>query len=211
MEQLTATRSELLARRTRLELARRGRDLLEEKRDQLLGEFRKTAGQALAGEGALEEAARDARTALAWAEAVDGPDAIRSAALAGRSTVAIRTRVATVMGVRIADIESASLGRARSDRGTALFATSPHVDRAAERFEVTLELLLEHANRELRLRRLAEEISSTTRRVNALEFVVVPGLEAEASQIQATLDERERQDRFRLKRVKQRASREAGS
>lgn len=208
MEQLTATRSELLARRARLELARRGRDLLEDKRDQLLEEFRKTAGQALTGEDALERAVGDARSALAWAEAIDGPDAIRSAALAGRSSISLYTRVATVMGVRIADIQSPSLGRSRVERGTAMTGTSPYVDQVAERFEVALELLIEHANHELRLRRLAEEIATTTRRVNALEFVVVPRLEREAAQIQSTLDERERQDRFRLKRIKERKARQ---
>ncbi len=208
MEQLTATRSELLARRAQLELARRGRELLEQKRDQLLEEFRDVAGRVLAGEDALDAAAADARRALAWAEAMDGPEAVRSAALAGRSSISLESRVATIMGVRIADIQSMPLGRGRTGRGTALAGTTSRIDHAAERFESTLELLIEHANRELRLRRLAEEIATTTRRVNALEFVVVPRLQGEAAQIQSTLDERERQDRFRLKRIKERKARE---
>ena len=65
-------------------------------------------------------------------------------------------------------------------------------------------MLLELATSELRLRRLVDEIGRTTRRVNALETVVIPRLESERARIQAILDERERQDRFRLKRFRAR-------
>ena len=209
MEQPTATRSELLALRTQLTLAERGRELLEDKRDKLMDEFRRVAGSALTGEGELERAATHARAALARAEALDGPDRVRSAAAAGRSSVDLQTKVATLMGVRIVDIQQVPLGRGRLDRGTSAATTSPHIDRTAESFEAELELLLQHANLELRLRRLAQEISATTRRVNALEFAVIPNLEAGAAAIQSVLDERERQDRFRLKRIKERKAREA--
>ena len=104
------------------------------------------------------------------------------------------------MGVRIADIRHEPLGRARSDRGYSLTGSSPRVDLVAERFEAELTLLLDLATVELRLRRLADEIGTTTRRINALESVVLPRLERERDQIRAVLDERERQDRFRLKR-----------
>jgi V/A-type H+/Na+-transporting ATPase subunit D len=56
----------------------------------------------------------------------------------------------------------------------------------------------------LRLRRLVDEIGSTTRRLNALEWVVIPKLETERAFIQTVLDERERQDLFRLKRFSSR-------
>jgi V/A-type H+-transporting ATPase subunit D len=209
MEQPTATRSELLGLRTQLALANRGRELLEDKRDKLMDEFRRVAGSALAGEGELEQAAADARGALARAEALDGPDRVRSAAAAGRSSIELHTKVTTLMGVRIADIQQVAVGRGRLDRGTGAATTSPLIDRAAEGFEVELELLLQHANLELRLRRLAQEISATTRRVNALEFAVIPQLQAGAAAIQSVLDERERQDRFRLKRIKERKARAA--
>ena len=72
--------------------------------------------------------------------------------------------------------------------------------------------ILDLATIELRLRRLAEEIGTTTRRINALESVVLPRLERERDQIRSVLDERERQDRFRLKRFTTRRARrvEAG-
>ncbi len=203
MERVTATRSALLERRAQLELAQRGRNLLEEKRDQLMEAFREVVDDVLAGQETLEQAAADARTALAFAEAADGPSIIGTAGMAGRSEIELAARTNTIMGVRIAEIEAPPVGRARCERGYTLAGSTPRVDATAETFEAELELILELATREVLLRRLVDEIATTTRRVNALEFVVVPRLRAEAATIQAVLDERERQDRFRLKRVKE--------
>jgi V/A-type H+-transporting ATPase subunit D len=204
VEQVTATRSELLARRARIQLAIQGRDLLQEKRDQLMEEFRKVADVVLSGSGALDRAAAEGRRALAFAEAFDGPEAVASAALTGPSQIPLDARATSIMGVRIAEISYEPVGRGRAGRGYSLAGSSPHIDHAAERFEAELDLILELAASELRLRRLADEIGKTTRRVNALESVVIPRLTAELRIIQSALDERERQDRFRLKRIKAR-------
>lgn len=97
------------------------------------------------------------------------------------------------------------------DRGYALNATSVRIDDAADAFETELELALELAGKELRLRRLVEEIATTTRRVNALDNIVIPQLERETAVIQSVLDEREREDRFRLKRAKEQRARRRSS
>ncbi len=204
MEQFTATRSELLARRADIALACQGCDVLRQKRDQLMQEYRKTADVVLAGAGALEEAAAEGRRALAAAEAADGSEAVRSAGLATRAEIPVRTKATTIMGVRIADISYEPVGRPLTGRGYSLVGTSPRIDRVAEQFEAELGMLLELATSELRLRRLVDEIGRTTRRANALETVVIPRLEREKARIQAILDERERQDRFRLKRFRAR-------
>lgn len=207
MQQVTATRSELLARRAQIALASQGRDVLKEKRDALMEVFRATVEVAVSGSGALEQAAAEGRRALGAAEADDGPEAVRSAGLAQPGEIALTTRASSVMGVRIADIRYEPLGRARSARGYSLAGSSPHLDRVAEAFEAELTLLLDLATVELRLRRLADEIGTTSRRINALESVVLPRLERERDQIRSTLDERERQDRFRLKRFTTRRAR----
>lgn len=202
MERLTATRSELLARKSQLELARRGRDLLEDKRDQLMKEFRKVADLVLSGEGALNRAAGAARQALAFAESFDGPDRVRSASTVGAVGIRLDARPVHIMGVRIAEIEYEPVRRSLLNRGYDLTGTSARIDQTAELFETELDLALELAGRELRLRRLVDEITTTTRRVNALENIVIPQLRTETTLIQSILDERERQDRFRLKRAK---------
>jgi V/A-type H+-transporting ATPase subunit D len=211
MEQIAVTRSELLARRGRLSLARRGRDLLEQKRDQLMDEFRNAAQRVLSEAGGLDRTAAAGRRALAYAEAADGPEAVRSAGLAARRELELSARPATVSGVRIAQIEFAPVGRPRLGRGYTAAGSSPHVDRAAEAFEAVVEQTLRLAVEEVRLRRISEEIGKATRRVNALERVVIPRLEAEIRMIASQMEERERHDRFRLKRLKDRKAAQAGA
>lgn len=206
MAQITATRSELLARRVQLALAEQGRDILKRKRDQLLEEFRRSADLVLAGMGDLGEAAAAALRALAMAEALEGPGAVASAAAVAGRDFPLESTPASIMGVRIADIRHSPVGRPLAGRGYSVAASSAAIDQVAERFESELAMLLDVAIYEMRLRRLVDEIGRTTRRVNALENVVIPRLEDEQAAIQATLDERERQDRFRLKRIATRTS-----
>lgn len=85
MQQVTATRSELLARRAQIALAAQGRDVLKEKRDSLMAEFRATVDVAVAGSGALEEAAAEGRRALAATGLRYGAD--RRAARTGMGVV----------------------------------------------------------------------------------------------------------------------------
>lgn len=201
MEQVSATRSELLTRRARLELARRGRALLEEKRDQLMTEFRKVANVVLAEAGELDEISAVARHALALAEVADGPEYVRSAARAAHREIRLSARPIIVAGVHIADIDFEPVGRGRFSRG---YDGSAHIDDAAAEYEAVLEQLLRVAAYEVRLRRLSEEIGITNRRVNALATIVIPQLEEETRLILSRLEERERQEIYRLKRIKER-------
>ncbi|MBW2292997.1 MAG: hypothetical protein JRG94_11915 [Deltaproteobacteria bacterium] len=63
------------------------------------------------------------------------------------------------------------------------------------------ELLLDTASREILIRRLARALAETSRRVNLLERRVAPGLTAEATRIEATLEEREREEQLRYRRL----------
>mgnify|MGYP003497460064 CR=1 FL=1 len=67
---------------------------------------------------------------------------------------------------------------------------------ASRAFRRYAEALIRVANTETRLKKIGEEIKKTTRRVNALEQVVIPGIRAQV------LEQREREDTFRLKRIK---------
>lgn len=204
MEQVPATRSELLARRARLELATRGRLLLEEKRDQLMTEFRKAADVVLAESGQLDEMTAIGRRALALAEAAEGPEKVRAASLAADRDIQLSTRSAAVAGVRLTEIDHGPLGRGRFARGYEAVGGSAHVDRVADEYEAIVEQLLRVASYELRLRRMSEEIGATNRRVNALATIVIPQLQDDVRLIQSRLEERERQEIYRLKRIKER-------
>lgn len=203
MEQITATRSELLERTAQITLAEQGRDVLKEKRDQLMEEFRKVADVVLSDSAALDLAAASGRRSLGAAEAAAGPEAVWSVATATRREIPLTSSVASVMGVRVADIEYPAIGRSCTSRGYSLAGSSAAIDAVADQFEALVDAILELASKELRLRRLIDEIGKATRRVNALESVVIPRLRRERIAIQSILDERERQDHFRLKRFAQ--------
>jgi V/A-type H+-transporting ATPase subunit D len=202
MEQVKATRAELLAKKSQIALARQGRDLLKEKRNALLRELMRTAEQVMRSSDELEQSVGEATMALAVAEALDGPEAVRSAAFAAGGQFTLDVTGANIMGVPVPVIEQKSVARNPLNRGYSLPTVSSRVEAVAEAFEALLDQTIEVAESEMRLQRLAEEIGRTTRRVNALDNVLIPRLETQRDYIQMVLEEREREDLFRLKRVK---------
>jgi V/A-type H+/Na+-transporting ATPase subunit D len=208
VEQLSATRSELLARRLRIALATQGRDLLKDKRAALLVEFGRLSTGVLEAVETLGRRAAESAGALSNAVAFDGPEAVGSAATAASGEIATCLSPKIVAGVSVVELEHDRVSRARTARGYSLAATTPRIDVAAASFERQLDLLLDVAASELSLRRLAGEIARTTRRVNALEHVVVPRLERERNAIAIVLAERELEDRIRLRRARASGRRE---
>ena len=202
MRKVSCTRMELLAHKAQLSLATQGRELLEQKRTALMKEFMRIADTVMEHSDTLQSAAAEARQALARAEVMAGTEALQSAALASRADISIRVTTANVMGVKVPHIEQKGVSRPALGRGYSIVGTSTSIDEAAAAFETQVDVILKLAESELRLKRLAEEIQRTSRRLNALEHLLIPGLEAELDFIQMALDERERSDHFRLKLVK---------
>ncbi|MDI6871016.1 MAG: V-type ATP synthase subunit D [Bacillota bacterium] len=209
MAELHATRTELLARKNQITLAEQGRDLLKEKRDALVIEFMAIMDRVLEGSRQLQIAAENARQALALANAVDGTVTIRSAAMAARSRLEIEMSGTYVMGVPCPTIERRSVHRTALTRGYSITGVSSRVDEAAEAFEDELEVIIRLAGIETKLRRLGTEIQKTRRRVNALENVILPDLRQQVDYIEMVLEERAREDLFRLKKVKKALTRHA--
>jgi len=202
VEQVSPTRMALLQLRSQLKLAQQGRDLLEQKREALMREFMATADVAMQESLQLDAAAAESAHALALARAIDGPHAVRSAALASTGVVQVEVTGTKVMGVPVPQIEARSARRSLLDRGYSLVATSARIDEAAEAFENEVNLVIAVATSEKRLQRLGNEIRSTSRRVNALDNRLIPELRTEIKLIAQRLEEREIEDAFRLKRVK---------
>jgi V/A-type H+-transporting ATPase subunit D len=206
MEQVYATRSELLARRARIRLAVQGGELLKERRGALIKEFDRLGASVLESIELLDREIAGARQLLGIAIAADGPEPLDSAAFAAEEGIRVTIHTRSVAGVRIVEIEKGEVERARTGRGYSLAATSARIDVVAEKFESVLARLLDVAALELSVRRLADEIARTTRRMNALEHVVVPRLQAEQARISLVLEERELEDRIRLRRVSTRTA-----
>ena len=206
MESVAPTRMNLLAKKVQRLLAQQGRDLLEQKREALLREFMKNVDIAMREGESLDKLAAEAAYALGYAKALDGPEAVRSASLAVVDAAAVSVDAVSVMGVSVPTVRRESPRPSPLGRGYSLPATTARIDDVAERFEAELDLLVELAAVETRLRRLGDEIKATSRRVNALDNVFLPRLDDDMRRIATTLEEREREDVFRLKRVKQRLS-----
>jgi len=193
---------QLLALKGQISLARQGRDLLEQKRTALLKEFMRMADTTIEHADILAAAAATARQALARAEAMAGHEAVSSIALASRTELPIEITSSNLMGVKVPKITSKRLSRPLLGRGYSISGTSTTIDEAASAFENEVEAILELAEMELHLGRLAAEIQRTYRRLNALDHFLIPRLEKERDIIQTALDERERADHFRMKLVK---------
>lgn len=198
---------ELLALEAQIALARQGYALLEQKRSALMKEVLQIADTVMEHTEALQQAADDASQALARAERVAGVEAVHSAAMASRSELLLKVDSVNIMGVKVPHIEQRSVARHALGRGFSVVNTSTTIDEAAQAFEIQVNDMLQLAESELRLKRLAVEIRQTTRRLNALEHLLIPEMEAERDSIQGALDERERTDHFRrvlIKRILQR-------
>ncbi len=210
MRTISATRMELLSRKAQIALARQGRDLLEQKRTALMKEFLRTADTVMEHSEVLIQMADKARQAIARAEAAVGSEAVRSAALAARAELPLQMTTTNVMGVKVPHIEQKRVSRTALGRGYSVVGTSITIDEAAAAFEMQVDAIIQLAESELRLTRLASEIQRTTRRLNALDHLLIPELEAERDFIQLALDERERTDHFRFKLVKRILERKRG-
>lgn len=211
MAKVSPTRQALLERKSRIELAQQGRDLLEKKRTALMEEILRAAQSVMHEADELRQAASLARRALARAETVAGPEAVRSAALVARGEVPIEVTIANVMGVRIPELEQRRVSRSMLERGYAPTGTSVTIDEAASAFETEVKAIIDLAESELRLRRLTDEIQSTSRRLNALDEIMIPRLERERDSIELTLSERERAEHFRLMQAKKLIERRRGT
>lgn len=202
MQSITGTRIELLARRTQLQLAQQGYELLEQKRTALMHELVKMLDRVIEETHNLEQSLNQARQAMAWAETLAGPAAVTNAAMAVRDEFTLHIETVKLMGVEIPDIEQRHVARSALGRGYSITGTSSAIDEAALAFEDVVETIIKQAESELRLKRLLDEIQRTSRRLNALENILIPRLQREIDYIEMSLNEQERQDQYRFRLAK---------
>jgi len=143
---------------------------------------------------------------IALAETVEGAIGVKAAAFSASDIPAITLASKNIMGVVVPEIEASSVRKGVLDRGYGMLGTSAVIDETAEAFEDLLEAVIEAAEIETTMKRLLDEIESTKRRVNALEFKVIPELTEARDFIKMRLDEMEREELFRLKKIKARSA-----
>lgn len=202
MEQVHPTRMELMKKRSQIVLAEQGRDLLKEKMEALIQEFFKIMVNFSESREGLEQLAVEADIALLVAEAVDDPVAVKSASYATKRQIMVDISGKNIMGVPVPVIQKTSVALNVMQRGYGLIGTSSRINEAAEKFEAEMDMIIRLAETETTLRRLGNEIQMNRRRVNALDQIIIPELKDQAKYIRFSIEEREREDLFRLKKVK---------
>ncbi len=204
------TRMELLALKERRELAARGYELLREKQDALVREFFAILSEAKNFREEMETALTEAFASLMEAKLVEGGAKLEELALGAKSPLDFDVETRNMMGV------SVPVFRIRQQEEApqlhySLAGTSAAVDKATQKVRIALDKVVRLAEIEATVKRLAQEIEKTKRRVNALNYVVLPRINNTIRYIELMLEEQEREDLFRMKRVKAMMERKANS
>lgn len=202
MGSLAPTRMNLLRQKAQIKMAADGAELLKGKRDALMQELIDRARHLRDLRDELHERGRVAEASLAMTQAVRGTPELKSAAVAGRRELQLEVKTEKIWGLSLASIEPVGVVRSPARRGMGLLDTSAHLHEAGEGAESMLEQLLISAPMERNLQVIGEEVKKVSRRINALEEYLLPKLRQEVRVIEGVLEEREREDMFRLKKIK---------
>ena len=195
------TRSELLKIKKQIKLAKSGHSLLKKKRDGLILEFFEIMKKAKSLRQEIVSEYVVAFSKINIARTLEGDLKIKSIALAIKEIPDIKLMTRNIMGVKVPKVEHSEIKKALAERGYGAYSSAA-IDEAASAYEKVVEKVLLAAEVETSMRKLLNEIEKTKRRVNALEFVVMPRLNKVRAFIQLRLEEMERENIFRMKRIK---------
>jgi len=201
-EDVKPTRKNLMEIEERIEFSERGHDTLEQKRDGLIMEFMDILDQAQEVRSDLEADYERAQRKLNMARSMEGDVAVRGAAAALEEHPEITIQSKNIMGVVVPEIESTKVKKSLDQRGYGVLGTSARIDEAAAAYEDLLEQIILAAEVETAMKKMLDEIEKTKRRVNALEFKLLPELRENRDYIEQKLMEQEREETFRLKKIK---------
>lgn len=196
------TRSEELRLKERIELAENGHDILEKKRDGLIHEFMEIAGDAKEVNQELADVYSQARLKLLMSKIYDGEDMIQANAFPVKNEPKITSSTQNIMGVVVPEIESEKIATSILQREYGITSASSRIDSVADKYEELLEKIVEAAETQTKILKLLNEIEKTKRRVNALEHKVIPEQKEALETVSQSLEESEREETFRMKKVK---------
>ena len=202
-ENISPTRMELLNARRKIKLAQQGHKLLKQKRDVLILEFFKILGKAKDLRNVLNQQMERMYKAIAIAQCYHRPEELENIALSLEPAPKIRIDVKNIMGIKISSLTYPELKeKGLLLRGYSILGSSAKIDSAVEEAYKAINLVIKVAEIENATRRLITEIEKTKRRVNSLEFVMIPKLTEQAKAIQFQLEEMERDSFVMLKTIK---------
>ena len=194
------TKIELIKLRRRLSLAERIQKIVKDKLSILTLEFLEVVKETVEAKKNLLDNFSEVYRALSIAAGYHGFIALEKELIASERELRIATGIRSVAGVRIPTFELKA--DETTIRGYSLVDTSSWLDRAASLSERCLEATVELAELQNSLDLLGKEISRTKRIVNALEYIIIPSLQATIKYLYMKFEEGDREEKSRLKRVK---------
>ena len=201
---ITPTRMVLNQLKGRLKTARRGHKLLKDKRDELMRQFMDVVKRNKELRGIVEKGLTEAFGSLQVASAIMSPEMMEQALLYPRQSVELDMTYQNIMSVNVPRYSFHTKNNDPSEIYPYGFAqTSGELDDALDKLARVFQDMLELAEVEKTMQLLAEEIEKTRRRVNALEYVMIPELEGNIKYISMKLEENENATKVRLLKVKE--------
>ena len=200
---VTPTRMELTRLKGKLKTARRGHKLLKDKRDGLMKQFLETVREVRAIRAEVEEELMTVHKSFTVASALMSSEAMEQALLYPKQSVELTQTSRNVMSVNVPVYDFQTKTKSDADIYPYGFAaTSGELDTAVDALGKVFQKMLKLAEVEKSAQLMAEEIEKTRRRVNALEYVMIPDLQDSIRYITMKLDENDRATTTRLMKVK---------
>ena len=200
---INPTRMELTRLKGRLKTATRGHKLLKDKRDELMKQFLEIVRKNRALRARVEKGLEEANAAFTVASAIMGPEMLEQALLYPKQSVELDMKFKNVMSVNVPVYEFHTRNEDPTEVYPYGFAqTSGELDAAVDALNRVFQDMLELAEVEKTMQLLAEDIEKTRRRVNALEYVMIPEMQEKIKYITMKLDENERGNITRRTKVK---------
>jgi len=201
LDGVNPTRMELLEIRKKLTLAEKGHKLLEEKRDALVERFFDIIDKRNKLSGEIDEKFEDAFLSLIQAQMIMGEKNVNDISRLTEDVGEISFENDNIMGVKIPKMTADGI-KTSIKPIYGFFETCSKLDDAQRKFSDLVSKLIQLADLEGGIKSLAVEIEKTKRRVNVLENTLIPKLYATRKYIEMRLEEQEREDFFRRKRIK---------
>ncbi|MFC1717167.1 V-type ATP synthase subunit D [Candidatus Poribacteria bacterium] len=198
--EVSSTRMELLKLRKRLSLADRGHKLLKRKQDELMRQFLERVEQIGDLRREIEERLAAAHKGFLMARSVMDGESMEEAIMFPNQRLTLNVSTVPVMNLRLPQFDVHSQGNVYS---YGLSNTSAELDSALGAYSELLPEMLKLSEIERGVELLANEIETTRRRVNALEYILIPNLQDTIKYITMRLDEMERSNLSRLMKIKE--------
>ena len=196
------TRMELGRLKKRLATARRGHKLLKDKCDELMKTFLESVKENKALRIKTEKRIADIHASFTVAAALTSSEVLEEALVYPKNEAELSVSTKNIMSVNVPEYDFRMKKEADGLLSYGFAFTAAELDDAAAELDKAVPDLLRLAEAEKRSQMLAEEIEKTRRRVNALEYAMIPQLENTIKVITMKLSENERGNLTRLMKVK---------